>query len=219
VFASAMMARDTSRLPPALRRVAQIGLAVTVMLTASRTILAFVLSAAVRQASTPARRRAAVVLALFSVVALAALSALNLQLDTRRPWDAHLSPEPSVRAEAVRTSLATLLQRPLFGVGPGGTTGLVAGVPMDAHLTPLNVAATLGVPALLALAWLVVLLWRGRRQPTDRASWGLLAGLALDGLGQDVEDFRHTWIALGMADGPSRDQEAAPSCGGSTPIP
>ena len=39
-----------------------------------------------------------------------------------------------------------------------------------------------------------------RARPTDLATWGMLAGLGLDGLGQDVEDFRHVWVALGLAD-------------------
>ena len=35
----------------------------------------------------------------------------------------------------------------------------------------------------------------------------MLAGLGLDGLGQDVEDFRHVWVALGFADAGRRDEE------------
>jgi hypothetical protein len=35
----------------------------------------------------------------------------------------------------------------------------------------------------------------------------MLAGLGLDGLGQDVEDFRHVWVALGLADAGRRDRE------------
>jgi len=62
------------------------------------------------------------------------------------------------------------------------------------------VAATLGLPALAGLALAVWALWRARARPTDLATWGMLAGLGLDGLGQDVEDFRHVWVALGLAD-------------------
>jgi hypothetical protein len=36
----------------------------------------------------------------------------------------------------------------------------------------------------------------------------MLAGLGLDGLGQDVEDFRHVWIALGLADADRAPREA-----------
>ena len=48
------------------------------------------------------------------------------------------------------------------------------------HLTPLNVAATLGLPALLGLAFAVFALWCARARPTDLATWGMLAGLGLD---------------------------------------
>ena len=37
----------------------------------------------------------------------------------------------------------------------------------------------------------------------------MLAALALDGLGQDVEDFRHVWVALGLADAGRRDRGTA----------
>ena len=56
-----------------------------------------------------------------------------------------------------------------------------------------------------ALVLLAVALWRARTRPTDRTTFGLLAALALDGLGQDVEDFRHLWIALGLADAGRRE--------------
>ena len=72
-------------------------------------------------------------------------------------------------------------------------------MPCDAHFTPLNVAATLGLPALAALVAVPILLWRRRSRPTDLAVWGGLAGLALDALAQDVEDFRHLWVLFGMA--------------------
>lgn len=72
-------------------------------------------------------------------------------------------------------------------------------VPVDAHFTFLNIGATLGLPALAAFVWLIVALWRGRGRPTDLAIWGGLTGLGLDGLGQDIEDFRHLWVLLGLA--------------------
>jgi hypothetical protein len=36
----------------------------------------------------------------------------------------------------------------------------------------------------------------------------MLAGLGLDGLGQDIEDFRHVWVALGLADAESEGAES-----------
>jgi hypothetical protein len=67
------------------------------------------------------------------------------------------------------------------------------------------VAATLGIPAVGLLTLLVVVLWRGRRRPTPKATWSGLAGLGIDGLGQDIEHFRHLWVLLGIADAERRD--------------
>jgi hypothetical protein len=64
------------------------------------------------------------------------------------------------------------------------------GAPFRAHFPPLNVAATMGLPALAALGFLVVVLWRERRRPTSIATWSGLLGLAVDGLAQDIEHFR-----------------------------
>ena len=200
VFASGALAREDAGLSRATRRVAQAALAVAVVLTTSRAILAFVLAAVFRRATTPPRRRAAWALAAALVAAMIALTLFNLTLYPLRPWDVRMLPGPSPRLEAAVTAFQTLLARPLFGAGPGTSPGLRGLLPFDAHFTPLNVAATLGLPALVGLALVVFALWRGRARPTDLATWGMLAGLGLDGLGQDVEDFRHVWVALGLAD-------------------
>jgi hypothetical protein len=200
VFATGALAREDAGLSRAWRRAAQAALALTVLLATSRAVLAFALAVAVRHATTPARRRAAVALAVALVVATLGLTAAHVTLYPLRPWDLRLLPGPSPRLEAAATSLHTLAAHPLFGTGPGTSPGLRGGRPFDAHLTPLNVAATLGLPALAGLVLLVWALWRARAKPTDLATWGMLAGLGLDGLGQDVEDFRHVWVALGLAD-------------------
>jgi hypothetical protein len=200
VFAAGALAREDAGLSRLLRRATQAALALTVVLTTSRAILAFVLAAAVRHATTPARRRFAGAVAAFVLVAMAGLTAVNATLYPLRPWAVRVLPGPSARLEAAATSLATLAARPLFGTGPGTAPGRRGGQPFDAHLTPLNVAATLGLPALGGLAFAVASLWRARSRPTDLATWGMLAGLGVDGLGQDVEDFRHVWVALGLAD-------------------
>lgn len=200
VFASGFVAREDSGLSRAWRRAVQAALAVTVVLTGSRAVLAFLLAAAIRRATTPARRRQAGALAAALLVAMAGLTLFHVEANPLRPWEARRLGSPSPRREAVATSLETLRERPLLGTGPGGSPGRHDGRPFDAHLTPLNVAATLGLPALAFLALAVAALWRERARPTDLATWGLLGGLALDGLGQDVEDFRHVWVALGLAD-------------------
>jgi len=200
VFASGALAREDAGLSRSWRRLAQAALAITVVLTTSRAILGFGLAAAIRGATTPFRRRLAGGLAGALVVAMAALTLVNVTFNPLRPWDLRLREGPSVRLQSATSSFQTLLAHPVLGTGPGTSPGRRGSLPFDAHLTPLNVAATLGLPALAGLAFAVVALWRARSRPTDLATWGMLAGLGLDGLGQDVEDFRHVWVALGLAD-------------------
>jgi hypothetical protein len=200
VFAAGAAAREDAGLSRLLRRTTQAALALTVVLTTSRAILAFVLAAAVRHATTPDRRRLAWAVAALVLVAMIGLTVVNATLYPLRPWELRVLPGPSARWEAAATSFATLTAHPVLGTGPGTSPGRRGDQPFDAHLTPLNVAATLGLPALGGLAFAVVSLWRGRARPTDLATWGMLAGLGVDGLGQDIEDFRHVWVALGLAD-------------------
>ena len=200
VFAAGALAREDAGLSRSWRRLSQAALAITVVLTTSRAILAFALAAAIRGATTPFRRRFAGALAAALLVAIAALTFVNVTFDPLRPWDPRLREGPSVRLQSVTTSFQTLLAHPVLGTGPGTSPGRRGSLPFDAHLTPLNLAATLGLPALGGLALAVLALWRSRSRPTDLATWGMLLGLALDGLGQDVEDFRHVWVALGLAD-------------------
>jgi small-conductance mechanosensitive channel len=63
----------------------------------------------------------------------------------------------------------------------------------------------MGLPALAALIFLVVVLWRERRRPTSIATWSGLIGLAIDGLAQDIEHFRHVWVMVGLADAERKD--------------
>jgi hypothetical protein len=206
VFAFGALEREDAGLSRAWRRAVRVALAVTVLLTTSRAILAFALAAAVRGATTPARRRFAGALAAVLVVVMLGLTVTNVTFSPLRPWELRVLPGPSPRLEAATTSLQTLAAHPLLGTGPGTSPGRRGNQPFDAHLTPLNVAATLGLPALLGLAFALFALWRARSRPTDLATWGMLAGLGLDGLGQDVEDFRHVWVALGLADAGRRDE-------------
>ena len=206
VFASGALAREDAGLSRSWRQIVQAALGVTVVLTTSRAILAFVLAAAIRGATSPGRRRVAGALAAVLVLAMLGLTAANLTLYPLRPWDVRVLPGPSPRLETATVSFETLKAHPLVGAGPGTSPGRNGSRPFDAHLTPLNVAATLGLPALAGLVLAVVALWRGRSRPTDLATWGMLAGLGLDGLGQDVEDFRHVWVALGLADAGRRNE-------------
>jgi len=207
IFAFGAIEREDAGLSRTWRWVVRAALALTVLLTTSRAILGFALAAAIRWATTPDRRRFAAALAVLLVVAMVSLTVVNVTFSPLRPWDVRVLPGPSPRLEAATTSFETLVAHPLVGTGPGTSPGRRDQMPFDAHLTPLNVAATLGLPALLGLAFAVFALWRSRSRPTDLATWGMLAGLGLDGLGQDVEDFRHVWVALGLADAGRRDRE------------
>jgi hypothetical protein len=209
VFAYGVVAREDSGLSRRWRRLSIARVAIAVVLTTSRAILAFGLAAAIRHATTPARRRFASGLAAVLVAAMLGLTLVNVTFQPLRPWDLRSAPGPSVRLQTATSSLATLAAHPLFGSGLGSSPGRRGSLAFDAHFTPLNVAASLGLPALAGLTFLVYCLCASARGPTDLALWGMLAGIGLDGLGQDVEDFRHVWVALGLADAARRDGEAA----------
>jgi hypothetical protein len=203
IFAAAVIARQDTRLPTSLRRGAQVALWVTVAFTFSRAILGFIAAAAFRTARTPLQRLAAGAYGAACVALLAFLTVANVVLDPSRPLAVTLNTgESSPRWQALTSSLRTVQTRPLWGCGPGDHPGWYRGGPFDAHLTVLNIAATLGLSALAAFVGIVVALWRRRSRPLDRATWGGLAGLALDGLASDIEDFRHLWVLFGLAGAP-----------------
>ena len=210
IFASAVVAREDSPLPRRLTAITQIALSALVLLTFSRGALAFFVAmgvrAAFRRRDDVTARRLAVVMVAVAVGILAALSVGRLHLDPTRPSSiTYEVPDPGNRRQAFDTGLDTLADHPLTGKGPGSYVSLNRGAPFRAHFTPLNVAATMGLPALAALVFLVVVLWRERRRPTPIATWSGLLGLAIDGLAQDIEHFRHVWVMVGLADAERED--------------
>lgn len=200
IFAAAIIARRDSGMPVALRRLALGALWVTVVLTFSRGILGFIVAAMIRNAHTPKKKKIAGAVGISCAVIMLSATLWNPVLDPSHPFAAHLQTAPSTRLQAATSSLQTLSAHPLFGSGLGTNPGTARGLAFDAHLTALNVASTLGLPALVALLFLIASLWLRRGRPTDLAIWGGLAGLALDGLAQDIEDFRHTWVIMGLSD-------------------
>jgi hypothetical protein len=200
IFASATVAQRNGELPVWLRRVTLAALWITVCLTFSRGILGFALAAVIRAARTPRRRAVAAVCAASCVVLIISLTVWRPSINPTHPLDAHFESAASSRHQAAFSSLATLVTHPLFGSGLGTSPGQYRGAPFDSHFTPLNIAATLGLPALVAFSFLIASLWLRRGRTTDLAIWGGLAGLALDGLAQDIEDFRHLWVMIGLAD-------------------
>ncbi|MBI4469766.1 MAG: O-antigen ligase family protein [Acidobacteria bacterium] len=222
IFASAVIARDLEKVPSWWRRCAIVGLWATVLLTFSRGILGFLLAAVIRRARTSRQRKLTALLAGAFIAIITALTFWNISLDPIRPIEARLVTDTqTVRWQALTSSLRALAEHPLLGTGLGTSPGRITegggqraegsmpieNVPVDAHFTPVNIAATMGIPALAAFIGLIVIIWRSRSKPTDLAIWSGLAGLGLDALGQDIEDFRHVWVMLGLAvDGKSRQR-------------
>jgi O-Antigen ligase len=202
IFASGVAASRDAGLSTRLRVPTQVSLGVLCLVTLSRAFIGFLFAVVIRlSAELRGRPRilVPVVGAVVCVGILAALSVGRLHLNPVEPSTIeYVVPDPGNRREAFTTSLETLGDHPLLGVGPGAFPGLNNGLPFRAHLTPLNVAATLGLPALLALSAMVWLLWRSRQRPTDIALWSALAGIALDGLVGDVDHYRHLWILIGL---------------------
>jgi hypothetical protein len=211
IAAAAVVARADARLPPALRRTVLAALGLAALLTLSREALGFALAAALPRLRRPGWRGPVVAGAALAVLATVGLTAVNLTLDPTRPWAARVDPGPATRVETLTSALATVAAHPLLGAGPGAQTAQSRGRRMDAHLTPLNVAATLGLPALAGFLLIPAALWRDRPRPTDLATWGGLAGLGLTALAIDVEDFRHLWLLLGLAAVPARPAAGPPA--------
>ncbi len=205
IFAAAVLAVDSGPLARA-GLWTRIALGFTAFATLSRSALAFLAAAAIRVAAARRSPRVRVAAAAGTVLMIAAIAALTigrLELDPTRPASAsYVVPDPGNRRAAIESSLDTVGDHPLLGIGPGELPGRgTFGQDFRAHLTPLNVAATSGLPALIALALFVLGLWRrrGRGSPAAVAVWSGIAGLAVDGLAQDIEHFRHAWILLGLA--------------------
>ena len=214
IFASAVVAREESPLPRQLTNLTQAGLGLLVLATLSRGAIAFFVAmgirAAYRRRDELTARRVAIGLVAAAVAIMAVLTVGRLHLEPSRPSTlTYEVPDPGNRRQAFATGLDTLAEHPIAGKGPGTFVAVNRGSPFRAHLTPLNVAATMGLPALGALVFLVVVLWRERRRPTSIATWTGLLALAIDGLAQDIEHFRHVWLMVGLADAergrPERD--------------
>jgi len=208
LFATAFIGVRDERGGRARRGWLAVLVAATALLAMSRAALALAVAFGIAAADTRARRRLVAVLTLAVAGAYLSLTLHDVRVDPTRPRDVRLAARPGPRLEAARSAIQTLVRRPFLGSGPAAPPATVDGRPFDAHLTALNVASGLGLPAFVALVGMGAALFRARGRPTDRAVWGALAAIALDGLAQDVENFRHVWILLGVADS-ERGQEQA----------
>ena len=202
IFASGVAASDDAGLSRRLRVATQVSLGLLCAATLSRGLIGFVFALIVRRSRSLQGRSRWFVPATALAVSLGIIGALTigaLHIDLVKPSTiSYVIPDPGNRREAFVSSLTTLGHHPLLGIGPGGLPGTVDGAAFRAHFTPLNVAATLGFPSLLVLAWMFWLLWRRRRRPTDVALWSALVGIGIDGLAQDIDHFRHVWVLVGL---------------------
>jgi hypothetical protein len=203
IYASAVIAQGGGVLPRRLRQGAQVALALAVVLTFSRAIIGFILAALIQIADTPRRRAVA---AAAAVACIAAMAVFTFAEAPTGPFSLRISTaHPPGRSQELTSSIETSAHHPLLGTGPGSLPGEGPGFGRrQAHNTPVGIAATLGIPALFVLIVFLGVLWRDRSRPTNRATWGGLAGLGLDGLGQDTEHFRHVWMLIGLAWAQSR---------------
>jgi hypothetical protein len=214
IFASALLAREDSGVPRSWRRAGQVALAFAVLFTFSRAIIAFGLALILRAAhrrGTARARAAAAVAAVLAVSTVVGLTVTRVALDPSKPLSTKvtvpLKENANDRLQEARTAFHTFVKHPVLGSGPDSYPARFQGIPFRAHLTPLNIAATMGLPALAALIGLIAALWGERRRPTDMTIWSGLAGLGVDAIGQDVEHFRHIWIMLGLADADRHKQD------------
>jgi hypothetical protein len=200
IFAASVVRHGKEDLSPLIRRLALGGLWIASLLTFSRGILGFLLAAVIARAHTRRRRLLAASFGALCIAAMSLLTFYKVSLDPTRPWRFQVeSASDSSRYQALVTSAATLASAPLSGAGPGTHPARHNDSPFDSHMTALNIASTLGLPALIAFTATFTILWRKRGRPTSPAIWGGLAGLAIDALAQDAEDFRHVWVLMGIA--------------------
>jgi hypothetical protein len=219
IFASAMVAQQEAAVPRRVRIATQVALGLLVLATLSRGAIGFFAAMAIRWANgrpqSLVAKRVAIGAVIGGVLVMAALTVGRLHLDPTRPSTiTYEVPDPHNRWEALRTGSETLADHPLLGKGPGSFVSTNLYAPFRAHFTPLNVAATTGIPALLVLVALFAVLWRDRRRPTPVATWSGLLGLGIDALAQDVEHFRHVWVLIGVADSQRRDPDGDPPSSG-----
>lgn len=201
IFASGVAASPEAGLSRRGRIVSQVSLALLCVATFARGVIGFLLAAVLRHAATLTRRRGAIVAVTAGIVALAIIAFFavgRLYVDPVKPSTISYVLGVGPRHDAFVSSLKTLGHHLLLGIGPGALPGTNLGSPFRAHFTPLNVAATLGLPALIALLAMLVMLWRDRPRPTEIALWSAAAGICLDGLAQDIDHFRHVWVLIGL---------------------
>jgi hypothetical protein len=172
---------------------------VTLALTLTRSAIALVFAVVLARAP---RRLRPIACALCAAAAIASMY-----------LDVHGRAEAGIRWRIAASAASRAAAHPIAGAGPASRAAL-AGWPSaadpplawDAHCAPLDVAATLGLPGLaLFLAAVALALRRSLRARRDDLQHALLIGVAallFDGMTNDIADFRHLWLLLGVACAP-----------------
>ena len=167
-------------------------------------------AAAIRGARTRRRRLVMTALVACCLGIMMVLTVWNISANPVRPFDVHFdNTVPSSRWQGITSSLRILRLHPFGGSGLENSPGRYRDEPFDARLTPLNIAATMGLPALAAFVALLVILWRNRGHPIEVALWSGMAAILMDGLTQDIEDFRHLWVMIGLIHAESQSNRTA----------
>ena len=181
-------------------------LGLALVFTFSRTWIALGVAALVRYlafgaARSRARDAAAVLVVLAGVAVMLAVSWLHVVFDPSHPFDAALGDGAGTRWIHLNDALATIAEHPL-GVGAGRAATYNG---WDAHFTPVNIAAVIGIPAAVAFVALVALVLVRKIRAAragDIAARALAAALfvfCLDALARDIEDQRALWVVLGLS--------------------
>lgn len=182
---------------PRTRTLVQLSGAAVVLLAIARAAVPYALLLVLLRRGP--RPRVAVALAGGALLAVATLSLVHVRLDPSRPGALTVAEEPAARAQALAGAWRSFVENPLLGVGPERHAASLGGWPLEAHCTPLNVAARFGVVALAGLALVAAAAWRGASAAGGAAARAGLLAFAIDALAQDAEDFRHAWVLLGAA--------------------
>ncbi|HEX5058600.1 MAG TPA: hypothetical protein VFV99_04530 [Kofleriaceae bacterium] len=181
-------------------------LAVALVFTFSRSWIALGASGAVWWlALTPKHTRmrdiAAVLVVLATIAVMLAVSWLEIRVDPTRPFATTIGDGVGTRWIHLNDALSTISAHPL-GVGPGRAATYNG---WDAHFSPINIAAVIGIPAAIAFVVLFALaLVRSIRAARDgdivfRGVAAALVLFGIDALARDIEDQRALWVLLGLA--------------------
>ncbi len=172
---------------------------VALLFSFSRTIaaIAVVLAGAelLRRGGPRWLRLVWVAAALATAVALWVSIRYVVVLNPLAPWAVEVLDADGTRFAIWRDATATILDNPIFGIGPG--TPVANG--WSAHNTWINLWAGIGIAPLAAFAFLMsAALVAAIRFPLAGVACALIVSL-IGSWYTDIEDMRHVWLLIGIA--------------------